>query len=127
MPESIYETIGGEQRLRALVDRFYDLMDSAPEAAGIRALHPEDLTESRNKLFWFLSGWSGGPPMYIERFGHPRLRARHLPFSIGEAERDQWLWCMNHALEETVTDGLLRIQLSHAFAQIADFMRNREG
>ena len=98
MPESIYETIGGEQRLRALVDRFYDLMDSAPEAAGIRALHPEDLTESRNKLFWFLSGWSGGPPMYIERFGHPRLRARHLPFSIGEAERDQWLWCMNHAL-----------------------------
>ncbi len=127
MPESIYETIGGEQRLRALVDRFYDLMDSAPEAAGIRALHPEDLTESRNKLFWFLSGWSGGPPMYIERFGHPRLRARHLPFSIGEAERDQWLWCMNRALEETVTDGLLRIQLSHAFAQIADFMRNREG
>ncbi len=127
MPESIYESIGGEQRLRALVDRFYDLMDTAPEAAGIRALHPENLTESRNKLFWFLSGWSGGPPMYIERFGHPRLRARHLPFSIGEAERDQWLWCMNRALEEQVTDGLLRIQLSHAFAQIADFMRNREG
>jgi hemoglobin len=127
MPESIYETIGGEQRLRALVDRFYDVMDTAPEAAGIRALHPEDLTESRNKLFWFLSGWSGGPPMYIERFGHPRLRARHLPFSIGESERDQWLWCMNRALEEMVTDGLLRIQLSHAFAQIADFMRNREG
>ena len=127
MPESIYETIGGEQTLRTLIDRFYDLMDAQPEAAGIRALHPEDLTESRNKLFWFLSGWSGGPPLYIERFGHPRLRARHLPFSIGEAERDQWLWCMNRAMEEVIAYGLLRIQLSHAFAQIADFMRNREG
>jgi hemoglobin len=127
MPESIYESLGGEQTLRALVDRFYDVMDTRPEAADIRALHPADLTESRNKLFWFLSGWSGGPPMYIERFGHPRLRARHLPFSIGEAERDQWLWCMNRALEEVIADGLLRIQLSHAFAQIADFMRNREG
>ena len=127
MPESIYESLGGEHTLRALVDRFYDVMDTAPEAAGIRALHPEDLTESRNKLFWFLSGWSGGPPMYIERFGHPRLRARHLPFAIGEAERDQWMWCMNRALEDTLPEGLLRIQLSHAFAQIADFMRNREG
>lgn len=127
MPESIYESLGGEPTLRALVDRFYDLMDAAPEAAGIRALHPEDLTESRNKLFWFLSGWSGGPPMYIERFGHPRLRARHLPFSIGETERDQWMWCMNRALEEMLPAGLLRIQLSHAFAQIADFMRNRPG
>lgn len=127
MPESIYETLGGEQTLRALVDRFYDVMDVAPEAAGIRALHPADLTESRNKLFWFLSGWSGGPPLYIERFGHPRLRARHLPFPIGEAERDQWLWCMNRAMEEVITDGLQRVQLSHAFAQIADFMRNREG
>lgn len=127
MPESIYETLGGEQTLRALVDRFYDVMDVAPEAAGIHALHPADLTESRNKLFWFLSGWSGGPPLYIERFGHPRLRARHLPFPIGEAERDQWLWCMNRAMEEVITDGLQRVQLSHAFAQIADFMRNREG
>ncbi len=127
MPESIYESLGGEQTLRALVDCFYDLMDTASEAAGIRALHPEDLTESRNKLFWFLSGWSGGPPMYIERFGHPRLRARHLPFAIGEAERDQWMWCMNRALEEMLPEGLLRIQLSQAFAQIADFMRNRPG
>lgn len=127
MPESIYESLGGEQTLRALVDRFYDLMDSEPEAAGIRALHPEDLTESRNKLFWFLVGWSGGPPMYIERFGHPRLRARHLPFPIGESERDQWLWCMNRALAELITDNFARVQLAHNFAQLADFMRNKAG
>lgn len=127
MNQTLYQQIGGETVIRQLVDRFYDLMDSQPEAAGIRALHPEDLTESRNKLFWFLVGWSGGPPMYIERFGHPRLRARHIPFPIGESERDQWLWCMNQALEETITDGLARLQLSRNFAQLADFMRNKAG
>lgn len=127
MTQTLYEQIGGETVIRKLVDRFYDLMDSQPEAAGIRALHPEDLTESRNKLFWFLVGWSGGPPMYVERFGHPRLRARHIPFPIGESERDQWLMCMNRALEEIITDGLARTQLSRNFAQLADFMRNKAG
>ncbi|MBS1787418.1 MAG: group II truncated hemoglobin [Acidobacteria bacterium] len=127
MNQTLYEQIGGEAVIRKLVDRFYDLMDSQPEAAGLRALHPADLTESRNKLFWFLVGWSGGPPMYVERFGHPRLRARHLPFPIGESERDQWLWCMSQALEETITDGLARTQMSRNFAQLADFMRNKAG
>ncbi len=125
--QTLFEQIGGETVIRQLVDRFYDLMDSQPEAAGIRALHPADLAESRDKLYWFLVGWSGGPPMYIERFGHPRLRARHLPFPIGESERDQWLWCMNQALEETITDGLARTQLSRNFMQLADFMRNKAG
>ncbi len=126
-PQTLFEQIGGETVIRQWVDRFYDLMDSLPEAAGIRALHPEDLTESRNKLFWYLVGWSGGPPMYIERFGHPRLRARHLPFPIGESERDQWSMCMQQALEETIADGLARTQLSRNFAQLADFMRNKAG
>jgi hemoglobin len=127
MTQTLYETIGGEKTVRALVDRFYDLMDTLPEAAGIRALHPETLEGSREKLFLFLSGWMGGPPLYIERFGHPRLRARHLPFPIGESERDQWLMCMNKALEETVGNGLARVQISRSFAQLADFMRNQEG
>lgn len=127
MNQTIYEQIGGEQAVRRLIDRFYDLMDTLPEAAGIRALHPETLDESRNKLFWFLSGWMGGPQLYLERFGHPRLRARHLPFPIGEAERDQWLMCMGRALDEVVGDALTRHQLAHSFAQLADFMRNREG
>ncbi len=124
MNQTIYEQIGGEQTVRRLIDRFYDLMDTLPEAAGIRALHPEALDESREKLFMFLTGWMGGPPLYIERFGHPRLRARHLPFPIGESERDQWMMCMNKALEEVVDNALMRVQISRSFAQLADFMRN---
>jgi hemoglobin len=127
MTQTIYEQLGGEQAIRKMVDRFYDLMDTLPEAAGIRALHPESLEESRNKLFWFLSGWTGGPSLYIERFGHPRLRARHLPFPIGGSERDQWLLCMKKSMDEMEMDPLLRQQLSHSLAQLADFMRNREG
>jgi hemoglobin len=126
MTQTIFEQIGGEEKVRRLVDRFYDLMDSRSEAAGIRALHPEDLTNSREKLFMFLVGWMGGPPLYITRYGHPRLRARHLPFPIGASERDQWLWCMNKALEETVDNALLRQQLSYSWSQLADFMRNKE-
>jgi hemoglobin len=126
MTQTIYESIGGEQTLRALVDRFYDLMDELPEAAGIRALHPEKLDHSREKLFMFLSGWMGGPQLYVERFGHPRLRARHLPFPIGESERDQWLLCMNRALADVVEDGFTRVQIARSFAQVADFMRNRD-
>lgn len=122
---TIYERIGGEAVIRQLVDRFYDLMDSEPQAAGIRALHPADLSESRNKLFWFLVGWMGGPPLYIQRFGHPRLRARHLPFPIGERERDEWLWCMFRALDEIVPEAQLREQLAYSLAQTADFMRNQ--
>lgn len=127
MSQTHYEAIGREEKIRALVDRFYDLMDSAPEAAGIRALHPADLTESRNKLYWFLVGWMGGPPMYLERFGHPRLRARHLPFPIGASERDQWLWCMFRAMDDVgISDEMLKAQLRGALAQLADFMRNKE-
>ncbi|HKX32577.1 MAG TPA: group II truncated hemoglobin [Blastocatellia bacterium] len=127
MVQTIYEQIGGEEKIRQLVDRFYDLMDTEPEAAGIRALHPEKLDHSRDKLFMFLVGWMGGPPLYVQQFGHPRLRARHLPFPIGESERDQWLWCMSRALNEVVTDQLLRQQLGLSFGQLADFMRNQGG
>ncbi|NIR29407.1 MAG: group II truncated hemoglobin [Gammaproteobacteria bacterium] len=120
-----YELIGGEAGVRELVDRFYDLMDRRPEAAPIRALHPQDLTGSREKLFLFLSGWLGGPPLYEERHGHPRLRMRHLPFSIGKAERDQWLACMEAAMDQMAVPGEVRPALSRAFAQMADHMRNR--
>jgi len=111
--------------VRALVDRFYDLMELEHEFAGIRALHPTPMDGSRDKLFWFLSGWSGGPNLFVERFGHPRLRARHLPFAIGVAERDQWLACMNRALEESALAPDLCGPLMQAFAQTADWMRNK--
>lgn len=122
-----YEAIGGEQAVRKLVDRFYDLMDTLPEAAGIRALHPESLATSREKLFMFLTGWLGGPPLYVQQFGHPRLRARHIPFPIGEAERDQWLMCMRQSVNELDIEQKWRDFLMEKFSGLADFMRNQEG
>ncbi len=113
--------------MRALVDRFYDLMDLEPAYAGIRALHPPDMVESRNKLFWFLCGWLGGPSHYVERFGHPRLRARHLPYAIGLAERDQWMQCMVQALREEGHPEPLVERLVQSFFNTADWMRNKGG
>jgi hemoglobin len=119
--------LGGEAALRALVDRFYDLMDLEQGYAGIRALHPLSLDGSRDKLYRFLSGWLGGPDLYTPRFGHPRLRARHLPYTIGIAERDQWLACMTQAMHERGVDGDLTERLGAAFFNTADWMRNRGG
>ncbi len=124
-PESPYTRMGGEPAVRALVDRFYELMDTLPEAWEIRKLHPEDLAGSREKLFKFLSGWLGGPPLYIQEYGHPMLRRRHLPFPIDAQARDQWMLCMNQALDELVEDEALREGIRHAFWQLADHMRNR--
>lgn len=125
---SLYEMLGGETGLHVLVDRFYDIMDSSPEAAKIRGFHAKSLKQSREKLFMFLSGWSGGPQLYVERYGHPRLRMRHFPFSIGTVERDQWLWCMYKALDESPLEPRVVEFLKVRFAEVADFMRNqREG
>lgn len=120
-----FERLGSEAGVRALVDRFYDLMDLEPAYAGIRALHPTDLDGSRDKLFWFLCGWLGGPNLYIERFGHPRLRARHMPFRIGIKERDQWVACMAQAMADEQVDAELAARLRESFMQTADWMRNQ--
>ena len=120
-----YDAIGGEPVLARLCDRFYGLMAETPRFAELRALHPEDLQGSRDKLFMFLSGWLGGPDLFVQSFGHPRLRARHLPFSIASAERDQWLLCMQMALDECIPDGPLRARLWGAIEGLADHMRNR--
>ncbi len=120
-----YQRLGGAEVLRALVDRFYDLMDELPEAYAVRRLHPPELAQSREKLFMFLSGWLGGPPLYVEHYGHPLLRARHLPFAIGDAERDQWLECMYQAMADVGIVEPLRSELAGAFFRIADHMRNQ--
>ncbi|MBC3916308.1 group II truncated hemoglobin [Undibacterium sp. CY18W] len=124
---NLYELIGGADKLRALVDRFYDLMELEPEFAGIRALHPSPMNGSRDKLYWFLSGWMGGPNLYIEQFGHPRLRARHLPYAIASSERDQWLRCMAWAMEDQGVAEDLKLHLMQSFYQTADWMRNHPG
>jgi hemoglobin len=122
-----FDLVGGEMAVRRLVDRFYDLMDIEPAYAGIRQLHPSTLDGSRDKLFWFLCGWLGGPNHYTDRFGHPRLRARHLPYDIGIAERDQWMACMQQAMHEQGLDEGLQQRLVAAFFNTADWMRNRGG
>ena len=125
--ETHYQRLGGEDIIRRLVDRFYDLMDEDPDYYGIRKMHARDLTEARNKLFMFLSGWTGGPQLYLEKFGHPRLRQRHMPFAIGESERDQWMSCMQRAMDDVGVDEKLRQELTAAFWNTADFMRNQAG
>lgn len=126
-PPTLFELIGGAPAVQALVDRFYDHMDQRPESAAIRAMHPADLASSREKLYLFLTGWLGGPPLYMARHGHPRLRARHLPFAVDTSARDQWMACMRLALAETVPEEELRGVIDGALARLADHMRNMEG
>jgi len=124
-PATPFDLVGGERRVREFIDRFYDLMDSDPAYAGIRSLHPPDLGASRDKLFWYMCGYLGGPQHYVERFVHAILRARQLPFSIGISERDQWMGCMKRAMESAGLAPELRAALGAAFLQTADWMRNR--
>lgn len=123
MADTLYETLGGEVAVQHLVDRFYAHMDELPEAATIRAMHPADLTTSRKHLFWFLTGWLGGPQLYVEQRGHPRLRARHLPFQVDTAASDAWMRCMRLALAETATPEAEAV-IEPALARLAAHMIN---
>jgi len=120
-----YEQLGGEARLMAVTERFYQLMDTKPNYKALRAAHPGNLSRAQERLFWFLSGWLGGPSLYIEKVGHPMLRARHLPFSIGQVERDQWLACMDEAMTSEGVEEETRNSLAPHFYKTADWMRNR--
>jgi len=120
-----FQWLGGEERVRALTDRFYDLMDLEPTYQELRAAHGTELTQAREKLFMFLCGWLGGPSYYTDQFGHPRLRMRHMPFAIGIKERDQWVACMDQAMSETHVPIELRERLKNSFFQTADWMRNK--
>jgi hemoglobin len=126
-PSTAYQLLGGEPVVRAIVRRFYELMDTLPEAYGIRKMHPASLSGSEEKLYLFLTGWLGGPQLYVQKHGQPHLRARHLPFPIGSSERDQWMLCMRTAMEESIVDQALRESLTKALADLADFMRNQPG
>jgi len=122
---SIYEVLGGVDQIDLLVDRFYDLMALEPAFEDLRAMHPQDLSSSREKLKFFLTGWMGGPDIYSPKYGQPMLRARHLPFKIGLKERNQWLACMYQALEECGVEGNVAQQLEKSFFNTADWMRNQ--
>jgi hemoglobin len=126
---TFFELLGGEvqgmETLRNLVETFYDIMDGDPKAKPIRAMHPADLTSAREKLFMFLTGWTGGPQLYIERYGHPMLRKRHLPFAVDESARDQWMYCMIKAMHQLKMDETLMTKLAEQLYGVADFMRNQ--
>lgn len=124
--KSIYEDIGGVDKIDQLVDRFYDLMSLEPQFQVIRSMHPQDLSASKEKLKFFLTGWMGGPDIYSAKYGHPMLRARHLPFKIGIDERNQWLACMYHAMEDCGIEGNIAKQLEESFFNTANWMRNHE-
>ncbi len=119
-----YELIGGEPAVKQLVHRFYELMDELPEAYAVRQLHPESLAGSEEMLFEYLSGWLGGPNLYIAKKGHPRLRMRHAPYAIGAKERDEWMLCMTQALTEQVGDKGFRQALLNQFSELASHMIN---
>lgn len=125
--KTFFELLGSTEKIREIVERFYDIMDADPRAAGIRAMHADDLTAAREKLFMFLTGWTGGPQLYIERYGHPKLRARHLPFPIDESARDQWIYCMIKAMHENGVEEPVLTQLAATLYDLADMMRNRQG
>ena len=126
---TFYELLGGAETgrasIRELVEKFYDIMETDARAAGIRAMHPADLTLAREKLFMFLTGWTGGPQLYVERYGHPMLRRRHLPFAIDESARDQWMSCMIQAMISLNFDTKLMENLGTQLHGLADFMRNQ--
>ncbi len=121
-----YELIGKEAAILSLVERFYFFMDTLPEASGIRAMHAADLSAAHDKLFKFLSGWLGGPDLFIQEYGHPRLRQRHFPFAIDAIARDRWMLCMNKALNEITMDANFRENLSQALQQLATHMINQD-
>lgn len=121
-----YDLIGKEKAIRNLVERFYFFMDTLPEASGIRAMHAADLSDAHDKLFKFLSGWLGGPDLFVQEYGHPRLRQRHFPFAIDASARDQWMLCMNKALNEIAMDKNFRENLTQALQQLATHMINQD-
>lgn len=123
--KSLFDTIGGVDKIDELVDRFYDLMALEASLADLRAMHPDDLSSSREKLKLFLIGWMGGPDVYSPKYGHPMLRARHLPFKIGTNERNQWLACMYQALEDCSIESSLADRLHESFFNTADWMKNQ--
>lgn len=120
-----YDRIGGEAGLRRFTRRFYALMDTLPEAAACRAIHPPSLAGSEEKLFLYLTGWLGGPPLFVSRFGPPMLRRRHLHAPIGGPEIDGWLLCFHQAWQQTVDDPALTALVVPQIENLARHMRNR--
>jgi hemoglobin len=123
---TLYQAIGGDLAVRALTQRFYELMDTLPEARRVRAVHPPSLKGSEEKFYEYLTGYLGGPPLYTDKRGHPRLRSRHFVAAIGSVERDEWLLCFRRAMDETIVNEKLREIIWPPIERLAFHMQNRE-
>ncbi len=121
---TLYEAMGSSAGVQALVDDFYHRMQHDPRFAYLLSVHPGDLARPRDRLFKYLTGWTGGPPLFVEEFGHPRLRARHLQVAIDIRGRDQWLECMQAALNACIARAEARTALWEGLVPLADHMRN---
>ncbi|MBB4231972.1 group II truncated hemoglobin [Rhizobium mongolense] len=123
---TLYQAIGGDLAVRALTQRFYELMDTLPAARRVRAVHPPSLKGSEEKFYEYLTGYLGGPPLYTDKRGHPRLRSRHFVAAIGPVERDEWLLCFRRAMDETIVNEKLREIIWPPIERLAFHMQNRE-
>lgn len=124
-PQTPYQILG-KDGIRRLADAFYDVMDERPQAATIRAMHAENMDLIKDKLYEYLTGWMGGPPIYAAKTGTVCLTDPHKPYPIGPDERDQWLDCMHEALERINASEELKKMLEQPLFQIADTIRNRD-
>jgi len=122
METTLFEALGGEPVIRRIVDAFYDRID---KSTVFRSMFPADLAETRTKTFEFLVGWTGGPQLYMEKYGHPRLRMRHMPFPIGTVERNEWMRCMSEAVTEVGVDPKAGRAFFDSLWKTADFLRNK--
>ena len=123
---TLYQAIGGDETVKALAHRFYQLMDTLPEARHVRAVHPPSLAGSEEKFYEYLTGYLGGPPLYTDKRGHPRLRSRHFVAEIGPVERDEWLLCFRQAMDETIANPKLRDIIWPPIERLAFHMQNKE-
>jgi len=123
---TLYDAIGGDPVVRALTHRFYELMDTLPEARHVRAVHPPSLKGSEEKFYEYMTGYLGGPPLYTDKRGHPRLRSRHFVAEIGPVERDEWLLCFRQAMDETIASQALRDLIWAPVERLAHHMQNKE-
>lgn len=117
-----YSLIGGETGVRELVKEFYDEMETNIHLQELLAVHQLPLDKIREKFFEYLSGWMGGPPLFEEKYGHPRLRQRHLHVAVTRKQAELWMLCMNNALDKTVKNNELKQWLRQAFGQLATHM-----
>lgn len=118
-----YLELGGGERVESLAETFYDVIEE--QSPTLRSLLPANTANTRRKFYMYLSGWLGGPPLYEEEWGHPRLRMRHAPFPIGRAQADEWMRCMRIAMDQVEIDEPLRSFLNERFGPLADHMRNQ--